>query len=416
MKIKHYVILLLFISLEFTISSCSEKKNVVHPKEEEKGRDSAATGELNLKTRIVKISNVTTTSATVEGKVDANKESAIKERGVAWSAKGEKKPSVAGKHVRASVIKGDGTFEAELMQLKEHTVYQIRTYIKTENDVFYSDIRRVTTVKIRNIKIVLNPFYATGTTVSFVSAQVTSEEGGHVKERGICWDKDNSPDLTHSRSKIFGDGFGSFLGKIEGLNPDTRYNLKAYAVTNKDTIYSDGQVTLQTLSKGKVTYLLHKKENPSEEEKEAYKRIEKAFDTAVYYMNKFTSVTKHLDVSYSPGTPTADGNINGHINIGANAAYQRAGTVLHEIAHTVGVGTSRQWWDQLISDGVYQGNRATKMLQFMTQDSTAELHGDSQHFWPYGINGEWEDTGEDMLYIIHCLIVQGMVKDGLPVE
>ncbi len=81
--------------------------------------------------------------------------------------------------------------------------------------------------------------------------------------------------------------------------------------------------------------------------------------------------------------------------------------------HTVGVG--QHWrWGELISGGDYQGERANTILQVMTLDSTEIIHGDDLHFWPYGINGAHEDTGEEMLYITHALIMQGMKEDGLP--
>lgn len=50
----------------------------------------------------------------------------------------------------------------------------------------------------------------------------------------------------------------------------------------------------------------------------------------------------------------------------------------------------------------------------MTGDSMATVKGDNLHFWPFGINGYWEDTGKEDLYIIHALIMAGMKKDGLP--
>ena len=86
---------------------------------------------------------------------------------------------------------------------------------------------------------------------------------------------------------------------------------------------------------------------------------------------------------------------------------------MHEMAHTVGVG--QHWkWNDLIESGVYQGVEANAILQMMTNNNTATIRGDEIHFWPYGINGAHEDNGNDMTYIIHALLIQGMKKDGLP--
>ena len=51
------------------------------------------------------------------------------------------------------------------------------------------------------------------------------------------------------------------------------------------------------------------------------------------------------------------------------------------------------------------GNSANKTLRFMTRNPSEALKGDNMHFWPYGINGASEDTGDEMLYITNVLIM-----------
>ena len=131
------------------------------------------------------------------------------------------------------------------------------------------------------------------------------------------------------------------------------------------------------------------------------------------YFNNFTSITKHVTVNYSPGTPTADANFAGWINMGAVESYQRTGTALHEMAHTVGIG--QHWrFDDLFTDNRYNGERANEIVQLMSGNDEEYIRKSGVHFWPYGINGAHEDTGEEDLYITHCLILQGMKTDGLP--
>ncbi|MDQ2085388.1 dockerin type I repeat-containing protein [Herbivorax sp. ANBcel31] len=161
---------------------------------------------------------------------------------------------------------------------------------------------------------------------------------------------------------------------------------------------------------GNVTYTIFRAENPTSEEQDAYRRIEEAMETAVSYYNTYTTITKELVVLYEPSVPTADGNINGTIRFG-NTSYMNHVTAMHEIAHTVGVGTSHSWRN-LIVDGTYAGENATKELRAITGDDSATLKGDGQHFWPYGLNYVHEaETEEDL--INHCRIVNAMKKDGL---
>lgn len=161
---------------------------------------------------------------------------------------------------------------------------------------------------------------------------------------------------------------------------------------------------------GNVTYEIIKAQNPNVDQQAAYTRIEEAMETAIFYYNKYTTITKHITVLYEPSVPTADGNINGTIRFG-NESYMNHVTAMHEIAHTVGVGTTSAWWS-LIVEGVYIGKNATEELRAITRDNNAVLKGDSQHFWPYGLNYIHEAESESDL-INHCKIVNAMKKDGL---
>lgn len=163
---------------------------------------------------------------------------------------------------------------------------------------------------------------------------------------------------------------------------------------------------------GNVTYTLVRSSNPTSAEQAAYTLITAAMDSAVWYMNHYTTFTKTLTVTYVPSVATADGNINGSIRFGSNTYYMNIATALHEIAHTVGVGTSNAWWNTLIVSGTYTGTHATQILRTITGDSTAVIHGDSQHFWPFGFNYPTEVTSV-YDYMYHCQILEGMKMDGL---
>lgn len=176
-----------------------------------------------------------------------------------------------------------------------------------------------------------------------------------------------------------------------------------------DTVASSSSAAAVT---GNVTYTLVRSSNPTSTEQAAYTLITAAMDSAVWYMNHYTTFTKALTVTYVPAVATADGNINGSIRFGSNTYYMNLATALHEIAHTVGVGTSSAWWNTLIVNGIYTGTNATQILRTITGDSTAVIHGDSQHFWPYGFNYPSE-VASVYDYMYHCQILEGMKMDGL---
>lgn len=158
---------------------------------------------------------------------------------------------------------------------------------------------------------------------------------------------------------------------------------------------------------GKVTYTLHQPKEPSPEEKKIFAAITEGMDRAVHFYNRYTTIKKAINVHYSPGTPTADGNINGTIRLGPTARNARV--CMHEICHTVGVGTHPKW-GKLMVDRRWQGERANKVLQELTKDPKAQLHGDHMHFWPFGLNYDNEVKSDEDL-INHAKIVEAIVKD-----
>jgi hypothetical protein len=148
--------------------------------------------------------------------------------------------------------------------------------------------------------------------------------------------------------------------------------------------------------------------NPTAAQQDAYSRIRTAMDQALSVYNCYVPVTKALSVSYVPSVATADGNYNGSIRFGATSTMQQI-TAMHEIGHTMGVGTYSGWQSHL-SGGVWTGANANAALRAITGNAADAIHGDTQHFWPYGLNYTSEVTGTADL-INHCKIVVALRQD-----
>jgi hypothetical protein len=158
---------------------------------------------------------------------------------------------------------------------------------------------------------------------------------------------------------------------------------------------------------GKVTYTLHQPKEPTEEEAKFFASIAAGMNEAIRIYNTHTTLKKALNIYYNPGVPTANGNINGTINLGRNARNARV--CMHEICHTMGVGQHGNW-GKLMVDHKWQGPKANKVLQELTNDPKAQLLGDHMHFWPYGLNYDNEVKSETDL-IRHAKIVEAIVED-----
>lgn len=164
-----------------------------------------------------------------------------------------------------------------------------------------------------------------------------------------------------------------------------------------------GQVTAQ------LSYTLHSEANPTEDQLDAYSRIQSAMDSSLVHYNGLTTLTKSLHIYYAPGVPTAEANFDGTIRFGSSRSYMSVITAMHEIAHTLGIGTTNEY-KGLVQGGVFTGKSATRILREITEDDQAVLKGDQTHFWPYGLNYSSEVKSEEDL-IRHCKIVDAIVQD-----
>jgi len=87
---------------------------------------------------------------------------------------------------------------------------------------------------------------------SVVSGGIISTRGTmKITQKGLCWSVSPSPTLKNS--KVFcGSGSGNFTSKIIGLQPNTKYNIRAFATNSVDTAYGDN-INIKTSAATKPT-------------------------------------------------------------------------------------------------------------------------------------------------------------------
>ncbi len=86
---------------------------------------------------------------------------------------------------------------------------------------------------------------------------------------------------------------------------------------------------------------------------DALTRITAAMNDACARYNRGANWTaRTITVEYNTGLATADAVVSGHIRFGANSAYQKVRTAMHELGHCYGVGQTSAW-ASLSSGGQY---------------------------------------------------------------
>ncbi|WP_285137433.1 RICIN domain-containing protein [Microbacterium sp. lyk4-40-TSB-66] len=157
----------------------------------------------------------------------------------------------------------------------------------------------------------------------------------------------------------------------------------------------------------KMTYTLYRSANPSADELDAYARITDVMDRAIARYNRFNNTQRHLTVEYNTGVQTADATIYGHIRFGANRGFMQEGTALHEISHTVGVGTAGNFQDKINA----QDWPAALPLLRSWDGPDARINGGGGHMWPYGLN--YSNEYNELSFDRNVRLVQAMHHDGL---
>lgn len=260
--------------------------------------------------------------------------------------------------------------------------------------------------------------FVRGSTMAFGRMTVTTN-GATIKTRGFCCSENPEPTIND----IVSTGTLSSNGVIywlKDLKPGTKYYMRAYAITSGYQVAYGEAIKFYTIPKGNVRYSYNNGGDAATNE-----RINNALEQACYYFNNMTSTSRYFDVSYSPGTPTADCNYTStpHMNVGANSSYQRCGTIMHEMEHGLGViPYSTQWNKNNLratldgsgrGSGLWLGDRVAEALHFWDNNTATQLNGDYQHMWPYGINGAQEDNGTPLLYLANAMLCQALGEDGL---
>jgi len=73
---------------------------------------------------------------------------------------------------------------------------------------------------------------------AIAGGEVTSSGGLIVTSRGVCWSTGTKP-TTYDFKVTGGAGIGAFTCQINGLNPNTTFFVRAYAINKNGTAYGD---------------------------------------------------------------------------------------------------------------------------------------------------------------------------------
>jgi hypothetical protein len=153
---------------------------------------------------------------------------------------------------------GGGFVSLSLTVLTPATIYYIRGYVVTKNEVIYSDQKQFSTLgyQLATISTTAVTNITRNTAVS--GGNITAGGGGSITARGVCWNTAANPTILYNKTSD-GSGTGTFSSDLTGLNPGTVYYVRAYATNQAGTTYGTqvsfvtASISLATLSTTVIT-------------------------------------------------------------------------------------------------------------------------------------------------------------------
>jgi uncharacterized protein (TIGR02145 family) len=186
----------------------------------------------------------TQTTATAGGDVTATGGAEVTEKGICFATTAN--PTITGSHVAAATT-GLGAFTCTLSPLTQGTPYFVRAYATNSAGTEYGNEVTFTTSSV-TLAILTTTVPSAVTNVSALSGgNITSDGGGSITERGVCWGTSAAPTIAGSHLAN-GTGTGIFTVTMSGLSEGTLYHVRAYAVNSAGPAYGNDVTVLTSMA------------------------------------------------------------------------------------------------------------------------------------------------------------------------
>ena len=189
------------------------------------------------------VGSITFTSAKVYSTIVSEGKSAVAANGIVWGP--APNPTTFNNIIPAKGF-GKGSFTTDIKDLSEGTKYYVRTYATNSIGTSYSEQKEFTT-RPKTIPIVSTaPITDISTFTAKGGGAVSDTGSGQIMERGLVWSKSQNPTIASAGKVGSGSGTGNFSGEIVGLEANTIYYIRAYAINSAGEGYGQ-EVSFTTL-------------------------------------------------------------------------------------------------------------------------------------------------------------------------
>ncbi len=119
--------------------------------------------------------------------------------------------------------------------MKESTVFNLLLIVLV---LFSSCKKKEESVSVKPPTVITSTVYDVTDTSAVVGGNITANGGSSVTQRGVCWSDYPNPSTLDNVTN-YGVGSGSFTHTLSGLNSNTTYFVRAYAINSAGTAYGN---------------------------------------------------------------------------------------------------------------------------------------------------------------------------------
>jgi uncharacterized protein (TIGR02145 family) len=173
--------------------------------------------------------NITNTTATGGGSITNDGGSNITSKGICWGIS----PNPTTADSKTTDGTGTTTFTSFITGLSANVTYFVRAYATNSTGTGYGNQQAFTSSSTSNTLPFVTSTSVTGLTTvqATINAEVNSQGGGIVTERGAVWNTGGNPTVNSNRVPS-GAGTGVYTATLTGLSAGSNYYVRAYAINN----------------------------------------------------------------------------------------------------------------------------------------------------------------------------------------
>ena len=193
------------------------------------------------------VTEISYTTATSGGNIIDQGSSSVLSMGICWNT--SPNPTIENNKTLENVALG--IFISNVTQLTQKTKYYLKAYATNSVGTSYGSEVSFITTAVEAPLLTTEPITSITGNSAISGGNITTDNGGSVTERGVCWSTTVNPTISDSRTTD-GTGNGVYISNITGLSEGTLYHIRSYATNSSGTGYGE-DMTYTTLAKPILT-------------------------------------------------------------------------------------------------------------------------------------------------------------------